>query len=314
MGIKVGVVGLGAVGRNHAKILKSLGAEVAAYDVRVDAARQVSSELGLEYCSSLDALLRRVDAVYVCTPPFTHREVIKRACEEGKHIFCEKPLCVTVEEAESIVGYVRKSGVLFMMGFVLRFFPVYSRVKELSEKIGRIINAWFFDVRPPYVRGVGGWRTKRRLNAGLFEQTVHEIDVIRWIVGEPVSVYCMGGRYAIMDFDYEDNMVYAMRTRENALVTLISSITARASSRDLGIVGSEGTILVRGSEVYFNESRVECGQWNPYEKEDEYFLKCVEKGEKPFVNEVDGYRAQVVNEASLKSLEEGREVVVEYKY
>ncbi|RLE94173.1 MAG: hypothetical protein DRN04_04540 [Thermoprotei archaeon] len=314
MNIKVGVVGLGAIGKTHAKILKNLGAEVAVYDIRLDAAKHASSELSLEYCSSLDELLSKVDAVYVCTPPFTHEEVIKRACEEEKHIFCEKPLCVTVEEAERIVDYVKKSGILFMMGFVLRFFPVYNKVKELSEKVGRIVNAWFFDIRPPYIKGIGGWRTKRKLNAGLFEQTVHEVDIIRWIVGEPVSVYCMGGRYVIEEFDYEDNMVYAMKTSKGALVTLISSITAKASSRDLGIVGTEGTILVRGGEIYFNENKVECRQWRPYEKEDKYFLECIEKGEKPFVNEIDGYRAQVINDASLKSMIERREIAIKYKY
>ena len=314
MDIKVGVVGLGAIGRSHAKILKKLGAEVAVYDIRIDAAKQVSSELGLEYCSSLDELLGKVDAIYVCTPPFTHEEVIKRACEKGKHVFCEKPLCITVEEAERIVSYVRSAGILFMMGFVLRFSPLYSKVKDLTEKIGSVINAWFFDIRPPYVRGVGGWRTKRKLNAGLFEQTVHEIDIIRWLVSDPVSVYCMGGRYVIKEFDYEDNMVYAMKTSKGALVTLISSITAKAPSRDLGIVGTEGTILVRGGEIYFNEKRVECEQWSPYEKEDKYFLECIDKGEKPFINEIDGYRAQVINDASLKSMIEKREIAIKYKY
>ena len=295
--IKIGVIGVGGAGKYHSNILKKLCKEVYVYDIRSDIAQKVANELRVKVCKSLDELLRIVDAAYVCTPPYTHEEVIKRICEEGKHIFCEKPLCVTVKEAERIVNYVKKSGVLFMMGFVLRFTGIATKVKELIEKgnLGDIINAWFFDVRPPYVLGIGGWRTRRKYNGGIFEQTVHEIDLIRWLVGEPATVYAVGGNYVLKEFDYEDNIVYLMKMKNNAITTLISSISAKDGLRDYGIVGSNGTIIVKGSSIYFNRSEITYTKWDPFEREDEYFIKCVKEGTRPFVNEIDGYRAQVLS-------------------
>lgn len=314
--VNVGVVGVGGVGAHHTAILKGMCKFVGIYDIREDIRKEVSQKFNVHEFKSLEELLEHVDVVFICTPPFTHADIIELVAEEGKHIFCEKPLSVTVKDAERVVKVVNKSGVLFMMGFVLRFHPLYVKVKELLDRgvIGRIVNAWFFDVRGPFRRGVGSWRLKRELNSGVFEQVVHEIDLIRWTIGEPSSVFATSNRLVLNDIDYEDNMIYAFKMKDRSIVTLISSICSKSSVRDLGIIGSKGTLLVNKREIFVNDECVEYARWNAGEREDSYFLNCVERGIKPMVDEIDGYRAQVIGEAALKSTSLGKEVKVEYKY
>ena len=317
--VRVGIVGVGGVGRHHAAVLKGLEprVSVAVYDVREDVRRLVSGELGVDECDSLESLVKSVDAVLVCTPPHTHPQIIELAAEEGKHVFCEKPLAADLEGAERAVRAIRRHGVLMMMGFVLRFNPLYVRAKELLDEgaIGDVAMAWFLDVRGPFRTKGSRWRLLRRCGSGIFEQVVHDVDAMRWLLGEPETVYAAGSRMVLRDVDYEDAVTYLMRMRGGFTATLVAAICSKKSgSRDFGIVGSEGTLMRRGGGLYLNDEPVECGDWNPFEREDAYFVECVRRGERPEVNEVDGYRAQAIGEAALLSLALGREVRVEYKY
>ncbi|RLE75859.1 MAG: hypothetical protein DRJ56_05065, partial [Thermoprotei archaeon] len=159
------------------------------------------------------------------------------------------------------------------------------------------------------------WRLLRRCGSGIFEQVVHDVDAMRWLLGEPETVYAAGSRMVLRDVDYEDAVTYLMRMRGGFTATLVAAICSKKSgSRDFGIVGSEGTLMRRSSGLYLNDEPVGCGDWNPFEREDAYFVECVRRGERPEVNEVDGYRAQAIGEAALLSLALGREVRVEYKY
>lgn len=314
--VSVGVVGVGGVGAHHAMILKGICEFVGVYDIREDIRKTVSQRLGIREFQSLEELLKHVDAVFICTPPFTHASLIEVIAEEGKHIFCEKPLSVNVNDAEQVVKTVDKSGIIFMMGFVLRFHPLYARIKELLDQgtIGSVVNAWFFDVRGPFRKGVGSWRLRREFSSGIFEQIVHEVDLIRWIIGEPSRVFALSNKLVLQDTDYEDNIVYLLKMRNSSIVTLISSICSKSRVRDLGIVGSQGTLIAKEGKIFLNDQLVEYEKWNAVKREDIYFLSCVQKGLKPTVNEIDGYRAQVIGEAALKSIALEKEVAIEYKY
>ncbi|RLE72623.1 MAG: hypothetical protein DRJ45_01530 [Thermoprotei archaeon] len=314
--LNVGVIGVGGVGSHHVAILKDICRFVGIYDIRKEARKNVAEKLDVKEFKSLKDLLKSVDVVFISTPPFTHLNLIKKIAEEGKHIFCEKPLSVNADEAERAVKIVRKNGIIFMMGFVLRFHPLYVKIKEILDKniLGDIVNAWFLDVRAPFRYGAGSWRLKRTLNSGIFEQTVHEIDVIRWLMGEPMKIFAFSNRLVLKDIDYEDNMVYLLKMENNSIVTLISSICSKSNTRDAGIVGSKGTLLVKENKIFLNNQPIEYEKWNAFRREDTYFLNCIQCDVKPAVNEIDGYRAQVIGEMAQKSASSGKELIIRYRY
>jgi len=101
--LSVGIVGVGSWGRNHVRVLRSLGVAVAAVcDVNEERARSVAREYGVErYYTSLDAMLSRenLDAVTICTPSITHADCAVKALEIGLHTFVEKPLASNIENA-----------------------------------------------------------------------------------------------------------------------------------------------------------------------------------------------------------------------
>jgi predicted dehydrogenase len=120
---RVGVVGTGALGYHHARILKDLaGATLAGfYESNAERAQKVTSELGIKAHASLDALLAEVDAVSIVVPTPFHHQVAKTALEAGKHVLIEKPITKTIEEADELLAIARKRGVMVQIGHIERF-------------------------------------------------------------------------------------------------------------------------------------------------------------------------------------------------
>ena len=137
----------------------------------------------------LDALLEKddIDAVAVTSPDFTHEEYVVRAFEAGKHVFCEKPMAITIDGCDRMLRAWRQSGKHFMIGFNMRYMNIFRAMKDLvdSGEIGDIKAVW---VR--HFVGHGGewyyhdWHGSRRNSTGLLLQKAsHDIDMIHWITG-----------------------------------------------------------------------------------------------------------------------------------
>jgi predicted dehydrogenase len=120
---RVGVVGTGALGYHHARILKDLaGARFAGFhESNVDRAKQVAAELGITSYPSLDALFSVVDAVSIVVPTPAHFSVAKAALEAGKHVLIEKPITATLAEAEELLALAKQKGVMVQIGHIERF-------------------------------------------------------------------------------------------------------------------------------------------------------------------------------------------------
>jgi predicted dehydrogenase len=120
---RVGVVGAGSLGFHHVRLLRDLpGARLAGFfDSSAERAAHVTKELGVTGAASYEALLAECDAVSIVVPTPAHHAVAKAAIEAGKHVFIEKPITVTLEQADDLIAAARKRGVLVQIGHIERF-------------------------------------------------------------------------------------------------------------------------------------------------------------------------------------------------
>ena len=131
MSVKVGVVGVGSIGRNHARIYAGLASAdlVAIYDENEEHARALATEFGTEAVCSIDELISRVDAASVATPTVTHREIATRLLSAGKHVLVEKPIADSVDDAKAMIDLANEVGCILQVGHIERFNPVMSQLE-----------------------------------------------------------------------------------------------------------------------------------------------------------------------------------------
>jgi predicted dehydrogenase len=130
--IKIGVLGAGHLGKIHIRLLKEIEKFelVGFYDASPEAAAAVEKEYGIKSFSSIDELLGLVDAVDIVTPTITHYDCASRAIKRSKHIFIEKPVTNTIEEAKSLRGLSKEANVQVQVGHVERFNPAFMAARE----------------------------------------------------------------------------------------------------------------------------------------------------------------------------------------
>jgi predicted dehydrogenase len=120
---RIGVVGAGSLGFHHVRLLRDVSGAVFAgfYDASAERTRHVESELGVKAAADLESLIAASDALSIVVPTSAHFEVARRAIEAGKHVFIEKPITATLEQADSLLALARKRGVLIQIGHIERF-------------------------------------------------------------------------------------------------------------------------------------------------------------------------------------------------
>jgi inositol 2-dehydrogenase len=189
----IGVLGVGEMGRRHAENLRRLVPEarlVAVADVAAERARQVASELEIENsCGSLEEMLERTDiqAVVIATPDKFHAQGIRAAAAAGKDILCEKPLATTLADAHAALDAVAKAGVRLQIGFMRHYDPAYAAAKTRIEA-GEIGEPVVFKSvgRDKDVPAIAAYQSN--VNGMLFyNNTIHDFDLARWLVGDEVS-------------------------------------------------------------------------------------------------------------------------------
>jgi myo-inositol 2-dehydrogenase/D-chiro-inositol 1-dehydrogenase len=190
MTVKVGIIGAGNMGRIHADVLKEdERVRLAGVTDIVPAKAQALAEaMGGKVFVSVEALLDAgVDAVYVTTPNTRHVPATLAALQRDIHVFCEKPMATSLEEARQVLQAARAGKAVYQVGHNRRFAPVYRYLKEQIEAgfTPYLANAkqndgdWF---NPP-------WITDLSLTGGfLYESSVHLLDMLRWLLGEVTSV------------------------------------------------------------------------------------------------------------------------------
>lgn len=191
--LNVGIIGAGRIGQVHAKSITYHipQAEILAIsDIFVDNAKKVSAELGIpKYCEDYHEILDNpeIDAVLICSSTDTHADIATEAAKAGKHIFCEKPVDLTIAKIKTVVDAVNEAGVKLQIGFNRRYDHNFAAIKNLANegKLGNLqtIKITSRDPEPPPVSYV-------KVSGGIFlDMTVHDFDMARFIGGEVEEVF-----------------------------------------------------------------------------------------------------------------------------
>ena len=207
----IAIVGAGFMGSAHAANYASLSERVRVKTVcgrSPERAARVAETVGAVSDADLDAVLAdpEIDAVDICVPTPAHRDVAERAFAAGKHVFLEKPLALTIEDAEAIVAAAERSGTIFMVGLVLRFWPEYVALAQLVERgeLGRPKAVFAQRLSPP--ADWADWLGDREQSGGTaVDLMIHDFDQMNALLGTPRSVFASepepGHVHAVVEYD-----------------------------------------------------------------------------------------------------------------
>lgn len=325
MGVRIGVVGLGMMGRMYSEILATLGGAelVGCADVDEKRLSEVCAALNVPGYTDYQELLERkdVDAVAICTPDQLHLEFCMAAARSGKHMIVEKPLATKVEEAERIIEEARRHGVLLTVGHLLRFEPRYVQARDAvwSGAIGEVVYMVAFRRSLKTAAERLGGRTSVAFYLG-----VHDIDVMRWISkDEVVEVYAQASRKIHRALGVDDVMLSVLRFRSGISATLELSWAMQPSSgRTLRagvlVVGTRGSVeaVVEPGLCITTESgtsmpdtihwpMVDGVRLGALREEIRHFVECVATGRQPRVSGYDALQAVKIAAAIEESVRTG---------
>lgn len=198
--VRIAIIGAGYIGNIHARVIHDHidNASVAAvFDSIPEKGRMLADDIGADAFDDVTAMLgsTEIDAVAVCSPTVSHQAYVTIAAERGKHVFCEKPLAHSLDEADRMIKIVSRKGVQAMSGHVLRFWPVYVRAKEIidSGELGKPLHGYCERLLALPDWQEGGWHLRQKDGrAAAFDVQIHDLDYLNWIFGNPLKIRSNG--------------------------------------------------------------------------------------------------------------------------
>jgi predicted dehydrogenase len=323
--LRVGVMGAGLIAGCHVRAYaQTAGVEVVAIaDPRVSKAEQLAASAGARACTDLDEVLAlEPDIVSVCTPPASHADLTIRALEAGRHVLCEKPVALTVRDAERIRHAAEGSDRVAMIAHVSRFEPDHRSAKELVDAgaIGEV--AMMVHSMTTSLPGwsEGGWLARPEESGGpLLDLSVHSFDYLAWVIGSPaVRVHAVAADSSAGPATYT---LATVRYANGALGQVEASWAhpvARGFKAMVEILGTEGRIswdydTINGGAIHLADGGVTwldpLGE-RGYSREVEAFVHAVRTGGPSPVPVCDGVVATRTALAALHSVRTGEPVDV----
>ncbi|RBI60473.1 gfo/Idh/MocA family oxidoreductase [halophilic archaeon] len=320
MGSRIGIVGCGLMGTEHAKRMERAGGDiVAGVDVAPEARERFADTFDADvYEDYADLYAGDVDGVVVTLPNAFHEEAAVAALDAGLDVLLEKPVAHDLASAERVVAAARDSEGFCMTGFTMRFYA------EVVELMGRIESGEFGDVthvEARYVRRDGvpesGWFIDPDLAGGgaLVDVGVHVLDLALAALDFPAIEGVYGRTWTKReDIEVEDSATALVRCGDGATVSLDVSWAANADpGQSVAVRGSDGGALLdvgNGTLRVYDDAddatRVETADHDWLAPEDEAFVDAVEDGAPPAVSDVEeGLAVQRVVDAIYRSSETG---------
>lgn len=323
--LKIGIVGAGYMGSLHAKVLqRDKRVRLAAvYDIARERAEACAREHGARAVPSLEALIDAADAVYIATPNTKHVEATLAALEAGRHVFCEKPLATSLEEARRVLEAGGKSRGLFQVGHNRRFAPVYQAVKRLLERDDMVPHSAHSKMnRGELINPT--WVCNPSITGGfLYETTIHMLDMLRWLLGEVESVTAHATSHQYSEID---DFSMLLRFRSGLHVTLASSADAswHFPFERLEVFCHHATIETQEMQRISHTAGcdpnplpvVESFEHLPkelrwgYVQEDRAFVDAILESKPVPVTLLDGYKAVELTDACYRAARTGKPVLL----
>jgi predicted dehydrogenase len=300
---KVGVVGVGSMGKNHVRAytaLKHVCELVGVFDTDRSVAEDVARSYGVKAFPTLEALLREVDAVNIATPTTTHYEIAMKAIEFGKHLLVEKPVTGMVEEAQALIKNARKKNLILQVGHIERFNPAIRALPAMLKDQ---------EIIALDVQRMGPYDPRISDTDVIQDLMIHDIDVVNSIIPAPISGIHAFGRRLVSPY-HMDYVVANLIMANGVIATLTASrvtnkkvrkmtITTLSSYIELDylqrkIVMTRRDQFVPGNSDYQQEQELEevyNGEEEPLKSQLIHFIQCIENNNKPLISGVDGLEA-----------------------
>lgn len=330
MSVGIGLIGAGRIGRKHAETVSRLPLArlVAVADADQAAATAAASHSpGAAVVTEYRRLLEdtAVDAVVIAAPTDLHASLIMAAAQAGKQIFCEKPIALTLAEADEALAAVRQAGVKLQIGFQRRFDPGYERAHAALQtgELGRLffLRSTTRDPEPPP-------ESYLQASPSIFTDTsIHDIDMLRWLAGSEVTeVHALGAaliRESHAARGITDTAVLSLRFANGALGVIDNcwqsaygydvrtEVLAEGGALEIGHARDTGLLRldrrgVTADYPYWFLDRFGLA----YEREIAGFTRCIAEDQTPRATGEDGRQALAVALAAAQSAREGKPVAV----
>ena len=331
--LRIGVIGTGAIAGVHLSAWHQMpGVElVGYYDLAKEAAERAAQRYGGQVFGSLDALLAAVDLVDICTPGTAHKTNVLAAAAAGRAIICEKPLARHLADAVEMVECCERRGVPLFPAQVVRFFPMYKRVKQAIDAgtlgkpaVYRSARCGSFprpgrDFSAPY------YADFNQSGGVVLDVAVHDIDFARWCCGDVERVFARGLTFSGRPF--QDHALITLRFVSGAIGHIEASWSHPRTTftTRVEVAGEHGLaewdsqdrppLLV---ELYDEAQGYRRSGSNPTAAVDEpyyaelaHFVEVVEGRAAPLVTARDGLEAVRVALAAIESMRSGKPVVMQ---
>jgi UDP-N-acetylglucosamine 3-dehydrogenase len=327
--LRVAVIGVGNMGKNHARIYSQIPETdlVAISDVNESAAQRVASMYGTKWYLDYKEMLEKeeLDAVSIVVPTTKHEEVTLDVINCGKHVLLEKPIAESVESAKRIVERANMRGIKLMIGHIERFNPVVARTKQLIEegKLGQIVSI--------SSKRVGPYANIKNDVGVCLDLAIHDIDVMRFITNDEVSeVYAKIGNNSCLKEDYA-SILLTMRGGATGLIE--TNWLTPTKIRRLDVTGTlgyaaldyieqdlklYGKILNENTEDYEElvmaygqpcVGKIKIDKEEPLKLEIKHFIQSIMDDVTPLVDGQEGLRNLEIASAAVQSAKKGSIIV-----
>ncbi len=342
--LKFALVGCGRIAKRHSELLGNKqieGAELAAVcDIKVDRAEKIGQTFDVPFFSSIKEMMTSVDidVVVVLTESGAHAENVLELAEYGKDIMVEKPMALTLEDADAMIRACDKNNCRLFVVKQNRFNVPVVKLREAmdEERFGKLVLGtirvrW---CRPQAYYDQDDWRGTWAQDGGvLTNQASHHVDLLEWMMGEVESVFARSTT-ALVDIEAEDTAVVTLKFKNGALGVIEATTAARPKDLEgsISVLGETGTVEIGGFAV--NEMKT----WNFAEAKDgddqvlsdysvnppsvygfghqayyEHVVDCIKNGAPQLVDGLEGRKSLELISAIYESIETGKEVSLRFK-
>ena len=321
--IRIGIIGCGQMGRWHLNAYKRNPAvEVIAFaDTNLASAEKFASEMGGKaYSSSKDMIVNeRLDGVSVCTVPSTHRDVVMELLETGIHVLCEKPLAISVEQANDMTVKATEKDLIMLTAFKFRFREEVQKAKELiaSGGLGKIVT--FRLMFGGYLEMAETWYAKKELSGGgiLMDNGPHAVDLIRYLFGEISQVAAEVSTLQPLSVEDTGRLNVTLENGVRGTADMSWSIVL-PSQAYLEIYGEDGTALLDWDglsykfKLWTEWKRVpnQLDVHGVFGRQIDHFVEAILHKSPQIVRNEEGWKAQLVLAAAYDSVKQSRLISV----
>ena len=327
---KFAVIGCGRIAPRHIENIEKVGRLIAVCDIVHEKANLLAAKYNVKAYYSIDDLLREekdIDVISVCTPNGYHAEHTIKSLQSGKHVLCEKPMCLTSAAAWQMIETEKFSRRKLFVVKSTRFNPLLIKLKKALDNgiLGEIYSfklSCFWNRPAEYYRD---WRGKTFPDGGtLYTQFSHYIDAMLWLFGEIETVKGFADNFAHKDIiEFEDTGVAALKMKSGSLGSLDWSVNSfrKNSEISLTVIAEKATISFGGE--YLNELRYQQseqaidfgedntgandygfykGSMSNHKEVYENLIESLNNDKHPFTNAFDGLRTVEAIEKIYKAV------------